>query len=208
MGSDRELPAKHLLFLIGLKGAGKSTVAQALHGHPHCSIWDTDAAILSDHHGRGNAMHTISQIYAQGKSRFRQLERYALAQILTECADAHTTYQIIACGGGILDHYRTRALVRPYFFAAHGGPRYLTWSQIDFVYLYASSQVLYARIVNNMPAYLQKSNPQQVWDRISTRRQRLFRRYATITLNADELWGIRDDESQLLAMMHRQRKER
>jgi shikimate kinase len=79
------------VFLIGMMGAGKTTVGNALARQLGYSFVDTDSVIQQV------AGKTINQIFAEeGEEQFRQLETEVLAQL-----SAHTRLTI-ATGGGIV----------------------------------------------------------------------------------------------------------
>jgi shikimate kinase len=79
------------LYLIGMMGAGKTTVGRLLAKHLSYGFVDTDDVIVKA------AGKSINQLFAQeGEAGFRQLESDVLAQI---CAYTKLT---IATGGGIV----------------------------------------------------------------------------------------------------------
>jgi shikimate kinase len=91
---------RHLV-LVGLMGAGKTTVGQRcaeILGRPFV---DTDRLV------EANAGVTVAEIFDhEGEARFRELERLAVAD-----ACASPAPLVIACGGGaVLDPDNRRAL--------------------------------------------------------------------------------------------------
>lgn len=93
--------------LIGLSGAGKSSVGRALAQRLSWRLLDTDALIVEA------AGRTIEQIFAaDGEARFRSMEAEALRKALSEppC--------VIATGGGIVLSGENRALLRERAFVA------------------------------------------------------------------------------------------
>jgi shikimate kinase len=79
------------LYLIGMMGAGKTTVGQLLAKHLGYRFVDTDSVITQ------SAGKSINEIFAEeGEAAFRQLESDVLAQV---CA---YTQLVIATGGGIV----------------------------------------------------------------------------------------------------------
>ena len=79
------------LYLIGMMGAGKTTVGQLLANHLGYRFLDTDDVITQ------SAGRSINQLFAEeGEAAFRQLESDVLAQV---CAYTRLT---IATGGGIV----------------------------------------------------------------------------------------------------------
>ncbi|GAX35750.1 shikimate kinase [Nodularia sp. NIES-3585] len=79
------------LYLIGMMGAGKTTVGQLLAKHLGYRFLDTDSVITQ------SAGKSINQLFAEeGEAAFRQLESDVLAQV---CAYTQLT---VATGGGIV----------------------------------------------------------------------------------------------------------
>ncbi len=79
------------LYLIGMMGAGKTTIGRLLAQHLSYRFFDTDAVIEQA------ATQTITQIFAEsGEAAFRQLETQVLAQL------SPYTQLVIATGGGIV----------------------------------------------------------------------------------------------------------
>ncbi|MGH9349738.1 MAG: shikimate kinase [Vicinamibacterales bacterium] len=77
------------LYLVGFMGAGKSTVARALGRRVGWRVEDVDERI------EGLERRSVAAIFAQdGESRFRQIERGVLAELLP-LRDA-----VVATGGG------------------------------------------------------------------------------------------------------------
>jgi len=78
------------IFLIGMMGAGKSTVGKLLANKFGMSFIDTDREIEKD------AGMSISRIFSvKGESYFRSLE----SAYLNEIINSHTQH-VISCGGG------------------------------------------------------------------------------------------------------------
>ncbi len=79
------------LYLIGMMGAGKTTIGRKLANRLGYRFLDTDALIEQ------TAKKPITQIFAEeGEAAFRQLETQVLAQV------AKHTSVVIATGGGII----------------------------------------------------------------------------------------------------------
>ncbi|MCA1903572.1 MAG: shikimate kinase [Cyanobacteria bacterium M5B4] len=79
------------LFLVGMMGAGKSTIGKLLAPHLGYRFVDTDALIES------YARTTIGEIFAQqGEAYFRELETKVLAEV-----SCHSRL-VVATGGGIV----------------------------------------------------------------------------------------------------------
>lgn len=79
------------LYLVGMMGAGKTTIGRLLAQHLDYRFFDTDAVIEQA------AAQPITQIFAEsGEAAFRQLETQVLAQL------SPYTRLVIATGGGIV----------------------------------------------------------------------------------------------------------
>ena len=88
------------IVLVGLMGAGKSTVGRRLAGRLSLSFVDADAEI------EAAAGLTIGEIFARyGEPHFRDGERRVIARLIDG------TPKVIATGGGAFIDARTRALV-------------------------------------------------------------------------------------------------
>jgi len=79
------------LYLIGMMGAGKSTVGRLVAKQLGYKFFDSDAVI---EHAAGQPISTI--FAEQGEPAFRQLETQVLSQL------AAYTYLTIATGGGVV----------------------------------------------------------------------------------------------------------
>lgn len=91
------------LVLVGLMGAGKSTIGRRLATCIDLPFVDTDQAIESREH------MAISTIFAEkGEAYFRDAEARALADLLQD------TPQVIATGGGLFMRPENRGLIKQY----------------------------------------------------------------------------------------------
>lgn len=87
--------------LIGVPGAGKSTVGAVLAEQLNCTFVDTDLVIEE------RAGKSISDIFIQdGESHFRQLEKLVISEALA------SNDGVISLGGGALMNSDTRELVK------------------------------------------------------------------------------------------------
>jgi shikimate kinase len=119
-GADR---VKKSIVLVGLPGAGKTTVGRRLAARLHLPFQDSDATIEAE---TGLA---VADLFAQaGEARFRALERGAIARL------ADGPLGVLATGGGAFLDPGSRALLLarctvvwldgdPADFAARAGPR-------------------------------------------------------------------------------------
>ncbi len=87
------------LFLIGMPGSGKSTIAKHLADALHYQFIDLDATIEKD------ALMFIEEIFERhGEKTFRRLETEALKHVEGDNV-------VVACGGGIVIDKNNKALM-------------------------------------------------------------------------------------------------
>ena len=95
---------RHLV-LIGLMGAGKTTVGQRCATELGCGFVDTDDVVAA------NAGMTVPEIFAtEGEAGFRTRERAALTDVL-----ASPEPLVVACGGGAMTEPGNRRAVQDQF---------------------------------------------------------------------------------------------
>lgn len=134
------------LVLVGLMGAGKSTIGKALSKKLSFDFLDTDEVIIKEQET------SISDIFAQfGESHFRQLEKNLVKKL------SKLENKVISTGGGLvqdienLDKLKENGIV---------------------VYLQASAEILYSRIKNdNTRPLLQVDNPLERLSEILSKRE-------------------------------------
>jgi shikimate kinase len=114
---------KKSIALVGLPGAGKTTVGRRLAARLHLPFQDSDAAIEAE------AGLAVAELFAQaGEAQFRDLERRAIARL------AEGPLCVLATGGGAFLDAGSRALLLTRclvvwldgdagVFAARAGPR-------------------------------------------------------------------------------------
>ena len=96
---------QQIIALVGLSGAGKSSVGRELAARLNWAFIDTDALIVQA------ATRPITRIFAEdGEAAFRELEHAALRQALTH------PYSIVATGGGAILRPDNRSLLRQLAF--------------------------------------------------------------------------------------------
>jgi shikimate kinase len=111
-----------LIFLVGYRGSGKSTVGRILADRLEWTFLDADAVIEE------RAGKTIRDIFAaEGQAAFRDQE----SALLTELC--HRSETVIATGGGIVLRDDNRALLRKHGFVA--------WLTADPATLWARIQI-------------------------------------------------------------------
>jgi len=88
------------LYLVGMMGAGKSTIGKLISQSLGYRFFDTDSVI------ERVAGQSIRQIFATGEAEFRQLETQVLAEL-----SAYTRL-VIATGGGIVSRPQNWSYLR------------------------------------------------------------------------------------------------
>ena len=92
-----------IISLIGMTGAGKTTVGKILADRLHYNFLDTDEII------RENTKKTPAEIFAEsGEDAFRTIESETLENIFTD----NKNNIILSCGGGIILRENNRAVLR------------------------------------------------------------------------------------------------
>jgi shikimate kinase len=143
--------------LVGMMGAGKSTVGKALAKHLSWEFTDTDHLI---EHQTGVSIPVIFEI--EGEAGFRRRESTALASFLGK------ERQVIATGGGIVLAPENRAILKKIGAV---------------VYLSASASELYqrTRLDKNRPL-LQGPNPRRKIEELLTARLPLYKECADVVV--------------------------
>src|SRR5262245_10739321 len=154
-----------IVTLIGYRGSGKSTVAEALAAHLGWEWTDADARIEE------NAGRTIREIFAaEGESGFRRRERETLARLLTG------DRLVLAAGGGAILNADTRREMKA------AGP---------VVWLQASAPVLAQRIGSD-PSTAERrpklaGGGLEEISRLLAEREPLYRDCASLSVYTDNL---------------------
>lgn len=108
-----------LLFLIGYRGTGKTTVARLVAARLHWHWLDADA-LLEERAGR-----TIRQIFAEeGEKSFRDRESAVLQDV---CRDAR---RVVATGGGVILRAENRALLKSGAVVWLKAPAAVLWERL------------------------------------------------------------------------------
>jgi shikimate kinase len=144
-----EPSARRHLVLVGLMGAGKTTVGQECARRLQRSFVDLDALIML------NAAMPIEELWNErGEDRFRELER----EVVVEVCDAPNPL-VIACGGGTVVDADSRRRLR-----ANG---IVAW-------LRAPTDVLAARVGNDATRPLLAGDPSAALERLSALREAAY----------------------------------
>jgi len=146
------------LFLVGLMGAGKTTVGRTLARETGKSFYDSDHEIEAR---AGVRIATIFEI--EGEPAFRERERKTIAEL------AERQNIVLATGGGAVTHPDTRRVL-----AANG----------TVIYLRASIDDLLLRTQNdkNRPL-LQTADPRAKLESLFAQRDPLYREVADIIID-------------------------
>ncbi len=109
-----------LLFLVGLRGSGKSTVGKLLADRLGYDFFDTDV-VLEQRLGQ-----TIQEIFAQrGERYFRDWEQTILEEL------ALPQKRVIATGGGIVLREANRAVLKQGFVVWLDAPAEILWQRLQ-----------------------------------------------------------------------------
>ena len=169
-----------LIFLIGPRGSGKTTVARLLAERLGWSWCDADA-ILEERFGR-----SIRDIFAEdGEDGFRAKEMEILAELVQRCN------HVIATGGGVVIREANQVRLKSGFV----------------VWLTADPKVLLARVADDASTYhrrppLAQGGLDEVRD-ILQGRQPLYQQCADLTLDTTQLGPQEAVQSILQAMGER-----
>jgi len=163
--------------LIGVMGAGKSTVGRCLHRRTGLALHDTDEIVAA------NFGRSIPEIFAEhGETKFREAETEALRRIPTE------EQRIIVTGGGIVLRKENVEILR---------------SQAVIVWLDADEETLFTRASrkSNRPL-LHTKNPRKTFSQILGARRPLYANIADIRVDTSVL----TDEEVAVAILAKLRK--
>ncbi len=153
------------LVLVGLMGAGKSSIGKRLAQRLHVPFRDADAEI------EDAAGCTIEEIFERhGEAAFRDGERRVIARLLTDA-----TPHVLATGGGAFMDPETRARIKEFGVS---------------IWLRADLDVLLKRVKkrNNRPL-LKRGDPREILERLIAERYPV---YAEADLVVDSLDGPHD----------------
>ena len=164
------------LVLVGPMASGKTSVGRKVARMLEVPFIDTDKRIAAAH-------GPIPQIFAEhGETRFRELERDAVAQAVAEGG-------VVSLGGGAVTDAQTRALL----------------AQHPVVFLTVSAEAVAARIGGSTRPLLNgEEDPVTRWSTIFERRRSWYEEVAGLTIDtsrrpmrtiAEEIAAWRKDQS-------------
>jgi len=165
------------IVLVGMMGAGKSSVGACLRRRTGLGLLDTDEIVAS------KFGMSIPEIFAQhGEEKFREAETEALRRVRTE------EQTIIITGGGIVLRKENVEILR---------------SQAVIVWLDGDEETLFARASRkqNRPL-LQTKNPRKAFSQILGSRRPLYAKIADIRVDTSVL----TDEEVAVAILAKLRR--
>ena len=165
------------IVLIGMMGAGKSSVGRCLHRRTGLALHDTDEIVAA------NFGMSIPEIFAEhGEKKFRVAETEALRSVRTE------EQTIIITGGGIVLRKENVEILR---------------SHAVIVWLDGDEETLFARASRkqNRPL-LQTKNPRRAFSQILGSRRPLYAKIAAIRVDTSVL----TDEEVAVAILAKLRR--
>ena len=161
------------LALVGLMGAGKSTVGRRCATRLGRPFVDTDDVIVT------TAGQPITEIFAAGgEARFREIERSVVADV---CASPEPL--VIACGGGVVLDPDNRRVLR---------------ASAVVVWLRASAEVLARRVGSGASRPLLRDDPLGTLRRLERLREPAYEAAAHCVLDTEHL-DLDDVATQVLA---------
>lgn len=160
-GMNRTANKSNCIVLVGLSGAGKSTVGRFLALKLNYPLCDTDAIIESE---AGQAASAI--FAARGETAFRALESEVLQRVMA------APPVVVATGGGIVTVPENRALIKAHAFV---------------VWLDATTNAIVTRITNHRQVrpLLQGDNPHARLEEMRRARAALYRSVADLHILTD-----------------------
>ena len=152
------MSARHLV-LVGMMGAGKSTVGEACASRLGRGFVDTDTLV------EANSGETVAELFERGEAEFRAWERRAIADVA-----ASPVPLVVACGGGaVIDPENRRAL------RASG----------VVVWLRATPETLAARVGDGTDRPLLASDPIGALRRLASLRDDAYTASADVVIDVD-----------------------
>jgi shikimate kinase len=167
-----------IIIITGPKHSGKTSAGRALADFLKAPFIDLDE-LIENQTGKSPRV-----LYKEGVPVFRDAEAAALESLLTEgetlsgTADGSPRIRVIAAGGGLIDNPAALAVLE------HSGPAAITvclavptetaWERISAA----------ARESGELPPFLNTVNPRETHAILHQRRERAYREWAAITVQA------------------------
>ncbi len=153
---------------MGFKGSGKSVVGKTLADLLEANFFDLDSLIEEKYTKDNNVEKTFREIFQEvGGDAFREMEQ----DLLLEFSPEGKT--VLSVGGGTLVSPVNCEIVRKL------GKVILLDAELD---------ILYDRIMQNgMPAYFDKDNPRESFEKHYTERMEIFDEVADFEIDTTEL---------------------
>lgn len=146
------------IILIGMPGAGKSTVGRALAKHLGFAFRDTDDDLVSKAH-----MSLQEIMDNKGEGFFRALEQSVLLEL-------SATHSVIATGGSVI--YSQRGMEHLQDLGT-------------LIYLDVPLEILKARVARDRPRGITRG-PNQSYEDVYELRTPIYSRWASITLKCEQ----------------------
>lgn len=147
--------------LVGLSGAGKSTIGRCLAEKLGLKFWDSDSVI------EARSKQSIKMYFAQnGETAFRELERQVLLQLFD-----NGSLGVIATGGGCVLIPENRALLQ---LRSH------------VIYLKTSVDQLYLRLKNDQSRPLLAGDMRKRLFELEQQRAVFYQEIAHLTINSGD----------------------
>lgn len=148
------------IILVGVPGAGKSTVGRLLADRIHCAFIDTDSAIEEI------AGKSVSDIFIEdGEPAFRKLEEEVISQAITQ------SNSVVSLGGGALGSEKTREAIKG----------------LTVIWLKADLASAVARVGMNRNRPLLLGNVRGQLAELMSAREPLYRQTATLTVDTSQM---------------------
>lgn len=156
---------KRQIAIIGFKSSGKSTVGRILAKKLGRPFQDTDEILESLYEKKEGKRLTFREIYVRhGRGYFENLEEEAIREAF------NGEGKVISFGGGSITTADAKGL---------------KLDNAIFIYLTASPDVLFNRIVaNGIPAFFTTEDPRSSFDSLLEKRRPIYEKYADITVDS------------------------
>ena len=154
------------IVLVGPKHSGKTSAGKALASLLSCGFVDLDE-LIAQRSGK-----SPRALYGEGPEIFRKEEAGALAALLEAETAGHSSFLVIASGGGLADNPDALSIMGHF--------------QIAAVFLDVSAQAAWERIraEGELPPFLRTDNPEGTHRVLHERRAAAYRQLASLVIKA------------------------